>query len=200
MKGMALMIKTTTNVKLLAVCFAVCLMALPARAASITVVPGATLLGNPLFEFFLNTTGSEGTFDTFELIVQSNNLFIQVGPPATPVFQPSEDSGFSAFLTAPAIFGGQGLSAFGVDAAHDTTSLVSGTHASLGNNSASTQGNYFVAQVVLPPGTGGSYGFKFFDDGNEVGSGGGDIGIPEPASLALAAFSLIGGIVVRRRR
>jgi hypothetical protein len=169
-----------------------------ARAGSISVTAGTTVGGNDLYEFFLDTTGSEGTFDTFELIVNSAALFNQVGAAGTPVAQPSEDSGFSQFLTAPANFGGFGLSEFGII---DTTSEVSGTHASLGDNAASDQGNYLVAQVVMTPGGSGIYQWSFFDDGDSTQGGGGNIGgvIPEPASMALVAFGLIGVIATRRR-
>jgi len=168
-----------------------------ARAASVTVTPGTTAGGNDLFEFFLDTTGSAGTFDTFELVVQSAGLFNQVGAAGTVVAQPSEDSGFSQFLTAPSNFGGLALSAFGIV---DTTSVVSGTHASLGSNGASTQGDYWVAQVVLPTGTGGSFAYSFFDDGTQTSTGSGNLGvIPEPASLVMAFLGLLGMASARRR-
>ncbi len=169
--------------------------ALPAQAGSFTVIPGTTAGGNELFEFFLNTTGDVGGFDTFELTIQSNNQFNQVGAVAAPVAQPSEDSGFSEFLTAAPSSGGFDLSAFGVI---DTTSLVQATHASLGHNDASAQGNYLVAQVVMPPLRQGTYEFRFFDDGNEISSGGDTFGIPEPTTAALALAALC--LAMSRRR
>jgi hypothetical protein len=172
-----------------------------ARAGNVTVTPGTSVAGDPLFEFFLDTTGMIGSFDTIELILTSPaGTFNQVGAPATPLSQPSEDSGFSEFLTAPTNFGGQALSEFGLI---DTTSEVSATHASLGNNSASTQGNYFLAQVVMSQGDGGVYQANFFDDGASTGSfngvfGGGEV--PEPGTITLAGLSLIGVFTSRRRR
>jgi len=169
------------------------------QAASISTVatPGGAPGGGDLWEFFLDATGSEGTFDTFELKVQAAGpIFNQVGAVDTKVAQPSDDSGFSQFLDAPSNFGGFGLAPFGIV---DTASEVSGTHASLGGNEASEQGNYFVAQVVIEPGSQGIFTYEFFDDGDSQGGGGGNIGVPEPASMALAAFGLIGIIATRRR-
>jgi len=169
-----------------------------ARAGDISVTQGMSAGGNDLFEFTLDTTGMVGGFDTVELVLTSTaGLFNQIGTPAAAVSQPSEDSGFSEFLTAPSNFGGLALSAFGIV---DTTSVVSGTHASLGSNGASTQGDYWVAQVVLPTGTGGSFAYSFFDDGTQTSTGSGNLGvIPEPASLVMAFLGLLGMASARRR-
>ena len=168
--------KTFSVFSTLAFGLAISVIASNARGSGITVVNGTTGGGNTLIEFFLDTTGMVDGFDTIALELTSAGLFNQVGTPAAGVLQPSEDSGFSAFLTAPSAFGGQGLSAFGVDAAHDTTSLVGGTHASLGNNSASTQGNFLLAQIVMTQSGSGSYTAEFFNDGDSVGSDAGTFG------------------------
>jgi hypothetical protein len=177
-----------------------------ARAGDISVTQGMSAGGNDLFEFTLDTTGMVGGFDTVELVLTSTaGLFNQIGTPAAAVSQPSEDSGFSEFLTAPSNFGGQGLSAFGVDAANDTDSLVSGTHASLGSNDASTQGDYLLAQIVMLQGNtnGGEYVATFFDDGITVGTANGAFSsgavIPEPSTLVMAGLSLMGVFASRRR-
>jgi hypothetical protein len=148
--------------------------------------PEITEAGHERFEFFLDTTGVEGTFDTFELNVTSNGLFHQIGEAGARLDQPSQDSGFLYLLTCPTTFGGHGLSSFGIV---DTTSEVSGTYASLGSNSASSQGNYRLAQVVMLPGGGGAFSFAFFDDGQPIGQTGTGIsfGVPEPETLALLA-------------
>ena len=164
-------------------------------AQGITVVgPDATAAGNELYEFFLDVTGAEGTFDTFELTLESDGLFNQIGEPAVGLIQStSEDSGFSFLLYCPTCFGGQGLSKFGLDATTDTASLVQATMSSLGSNSASLQGNYFVAQAVLT-GTGvGTYSAGFWDNGLQVGFDAGVFGVPEP-STAILVLSIWGAL------
>jgi len=105
-------------------------------------------------------------------------------------------------LSAPAAFGGLGLSVFGVDASSDTTEGISGTIASLGSNAASEQGGYAIAQVVVPAGSNLVFQFRFFDDGSEVSSGTGTIGggmIPEPACLSMVLIAWVSCVASRRR-
>lgn len=168
--------------------------AVHAGSITVNVDPETTGGGNDLYTFTVDPTGMEGSFDTWELriegeINQTGNDGIQM---------PGEDSGFSAFLTAPTGFGGQELSSFGVDASTDTTAGISGTFASLGTNAASELGAYVAAYVVTAPGGSGTYSYAFFDDGSEVGSGGGIYGIPEPTTLALTAIGAL-GLIGRRR-
>ncbi|MEM8947180.1 MAG: PEP-CTERM sorting domain-containing protein [Planctomycetota bacterium] len=172
-----------------------------AHAGSIEVTPsptepGTTGGGNDIYTFVLDPTGMEGTFDTWELRIVADDPINQTGNDA--IQTPAEDSGFSAFLEAPPNFMGQGLSAFGVDPSTDTTDGISGTFASLGSNAASEQGAYTAAYVVVAPGGKGTFSYAFFDDGDEVASGSGFYGIPEPTSLMLAALGLI-SLAGRRR-
>ena len=155
--------------------------------------PETTAAGHERFEFLMDTTGAVGAFDAFELKIESNGLFNQVGTPAQSVMSPSEDSGFSAFLDCPNCFGGQGLSHFGRGAETDTVSLVQCTFASLGSNSASTQGNYLVANIVMRPGGAGIFSYEFFDDGTSLGprTVGIPFGVPEPGSLTIFAVSCL---------
>lgn len=72
-------------------------------SAQSTVVSGpeTTDAGNERFEFLVDIEGGEGTFDTFELVIESEGLFNQFGRPAEllPAFFPtSEDSGVSSRL------------------------------------------------------------------------------------------------------
>ncbi|MEM8947185.1 MAG: hypothetical protein AAGD11_18570 [Planctomycetota bacterium] len=160
-------------------------------AASITAVPFCTSAGYDGISFILDPTGSVGAFDTFELVVTSDvGPIRQVGTPGELLMQPSEDSGFSAFLTAPVSFGGQGLSSFGVDATTDTSAGISGTFASLGSNEASLLGEYLVAQVTFERDSSLTYGYAFFDDGVRVSGGAGILGlnfvsscVPEPKTI-----------------
>ncbi|MEM8947187.1 MAG: PEP-CTERM sorting domain-containing protein [Planctomycetota bacterium] len=172
-----------------------------ANAGSVTVSdPALTAPGGlPLYEFTLDTTGMQGSFDTIELVIEADagTTLNQEGTGGELVMQPSDDTGFSAFLTAPTNFGGQGLSSFGVDDTTDLSTGISGTFASLGSNDASTFDPYLLAQVVSD-GT-GTYRYSFFDDGSEVGSGSGIWGIPEPTTLVLAGLSLVGFAGIRRR-
>ncbi|MEM8947184.1 MAG: PEP-CTERM sorting domain-containing protein [Planctomycetota bacterium] len=158
-----------------------------------------TASGDVLTTITLDVTGFEGTFDTFEISVEpctSAVEFIQLS--SSLVIAPSNDTGFSAFLIAPMNFGGQALTPFGIV---DTTSLVSGTFASLGNNSASTQGNYDVAYIVTGRGPGAGWTqANFFDDGVLVDSFGGLATLcPEPTSLLLSTLGCL-GLFVRRSR
>lgn len=166
--------------------------------ADATDAPG----GLPLYAFNLDTTGMEGAFDTIELVIEADagSTLNQTNADGTLVTSatPSDDSGFIDLLTAPPNFGGQGLSSFGVDAATDLTTGLSGTFASLGSNGASDLGGYQLAQVVSDGA--GTFRYAFFDDGTEVGSGSGEWGvIPEPTSMVLAGLSLIGFVGARRR-
>ncbi|MEM8947182.1 MAG: hypothetical protein AAGD11_18555 [Planctomycetota bacterium] len=176
-----------------------------AAAQSILVTgPEVTDAGNERFIFWLDISGGEGTFDTFELTVQSPKLFNQAGEPGGLVLiGSSEDSGFDTCLVlcnptsngiVPAHFGAFFLSGFGLGPATDTDSLVAGTFASLGSNDASNLGSYDIAQVVTAPGGGGTYSYGFYDDGNLVNSSSGSIafGVPEPGTLALAVLASLG--------
>lgn len=159
--------------------------------------------GLPLYAFNLDTTGMEGAFDTIELVVEASagsTLNQTAAGTLVSSMNPSDDSGFIDLLTAPTGFGGQELSAFGVDDTTDTDTGFSGTFASLGSNNASGLGGYQLAQVVSDGS--GTFRYAFFDDGTEVGSGSGVWGgvvIPEPTSMVLAGLSMIGFIGVRRR-
>ena len=168
-----------------------------AQAGSIVVTPGAATPeergGFDVYQLVLDPSGMEGTFDTLELEVLGD-LNGSNGDTVMDLDN-SANSGFSAFLTAPPAFSGQDLAAFGVEG---DSSRMSGTHASLGSNAISDQGQFVVAQVAAQPGSVGTFSYRFFDDGNAVGGGDGSFGIPEPGTLALAALSLV-GIVVRRR-
>lgn len=168
----------------------------PATAQTIQLKTNSTEAGNLLLEFYLVPGIHAGNFDTIELFI-SGGPMNQLGPPGELVIQPSEDSGFSAFLTAPASFGGQGLAVFGVDASTDRTSAISGTFASLGSNEASNQGDYLLAQVVSPTLEDGLFfHYGVYDDGNFVAGGDALLPLtpprlPEPGSLCLTCVALL---------
>ncbi|MEM8947183.1 MAG: PEP-CTERM sorting domain-containing protein [Planctomycetota bacterium] len=179
------------------------LVGCPCFAQSIVVSgPELTDAGNERFISSLDVTGGEGTFDTFEIEIESSERFIQVGTPASRLAIGSgEDSGFNRMLDDPLSWS-YGLSDFGVDASTDTPSLVSGTFASLGSNNASNQGNYDIAQIVMSPGGGGVYSYAFFDEGLPVGPTGARIpfGVPEPSTLALVVLSSFAMLANRNLR
>lgn len=163
-------------------------------AQTVQLRTGLTESGDLLFEFHLVPGIHAGNFDTIELSIAGGPMN-QVGSPGELLIQPSEDSGFSAFLTAPASFGGQGLAAFGVDATTDTTSRISGTFSSLGTNEASTQGDYLLAQVVTPSLDGLFFHYALYNDGSFVA--GGDAVtplaplLPEPGALGLCFAAIL---------
>jgi hypothetical protein len=168
------------------------------------VVSDSTILGNgaELLTFVVEIPdGSAGSFDTFELAIVGE-LIQDPSQSGELVRAGDEDSGFLDLLSAPTAFGGQSLSSFGVDPSTDTSAGISGTFASLGSNEASEQGNYAVAQVVVPAGSSLVYQFRFFDDGVQVGSGSGSVGgalIPEPGGLPLIFIAGIKWLTTRRR-
>lgn len=171
-----------------------------AQAGKIVVTPGNTTPedrnGTDVYQLVLDPTGMENTFDTIEILVMSDDgsLTTFAGEAGIMELATSTDTGFSAFLTAPPSFGGQGLSPFGVAGDAD---VLQGTFASLGSNDASAS-EYIVANIGTRPGGQGLVTYAFFDDGAQVGSGEERYGIPEPGTLALAGLSLV-AIAIRRR-
>lgn len=143
--------------------------------------------------------GAAGRFDTIELVVEGDlSQNIQSG---MLVSEGDQDSGFIDLLTAPTGFGGNELSAFGVDASTDTEAGIAGTFASLGSNGASEQGDFLIAQVVIPAGSQYTYSYAFFDNGVEVASGNAIRGfVPEPLGLTLMLLGCLNFCAFRRRK
>jgi hypothetical protein len=176
-------------------------------------VPGGTTNGSNYIAFDLVVSGAAiGTFDTFELRIESIVGAGLVPDLATPnsagTFEGDNDSGFSiGLVTSPIFFpGGLDLDEFGVQ--EGSSLLMSGTFASIGDNSVSNLGTTFAAQIVLPAGIAGSFGnysSTFFDNGSLVaersGSWGNPAAIPEAsAPLACAVAGLLTAAFHGRRR
>lgn len=169
----------------------------------------ATTSGFDYVAFLLDVTGSDiGSFDTMEIQIDTTQgapTPIDATTTTADTVEGADTSGFNLWLTVPtAVPGGFGLSPFGVT---ETASQLSGTFASLGNNSASELGtDVFIAQVVLPDGfanSGGTYSFTFFDDSQIVAiiEGPWGVAIPEPSMLPVfCLLAVVWSSRFRRRR
>ncbi|BAM05282.1 beta strand repeat-containing protein [Phycisphaera mikurensis] len=140
-------------------------------------------------------------FDTIETIIEltAGTIVADADATASLLAEGDDESGFSAFLTAPAAFGGKGLSEFGYT---EQPTLLSATYASLGNNSAASS-DVLLAQILLGQSlseTAGTYTVNLFDNGilqDTLTASFGGFVIPEPATAAVLG---LGGLTLLRRR
>ncbi len=170
----------------------------PAGALSLAQNTGTTAGGLDFVSFTLLPEELTGQFDTLDLALTltTGTYLADADVTASLLNVGDDETSFSVFLTAPALFGGKGLSEFGYT---ETSTLLGATYASLGNNNASNSIT-LLGQVVLNEGLANSVGsirVLLLDNGQEVGEISETFGVPEPTSLALVG---LGGLLMAGRR